>query len=365
MTRLHWVQPIPPWITKSHLINLWFPSICQVEFGPSEWYTLLLIATLLLKIVFNGSTRWIEPLKQPRWTLTPCRARWPIMPVWILQFDRMRLSSLASLMSAKVWNVPSLLTRRTRVDLLMSKILAIRSQLNRSDLRNWTFSKSILILGLPALFKKLNIIQYTNMTLKMVPWHNSRPPVKIISKLGRMTNLIKINLKDAYRIVPVHPDGHWLLGVRWDGDIYVDWGLPFGLRSALKIFSALADALAWSLYVQGIQHQLHYLDNFLFFGPPNTPCPGEILQAAVTHLAWLSVPIATHKTEGPATCVLFLGILIDTDRRELRLQLDKVQRLQALIREWCGRTSATARTWRVSWITYPMLPRSFVWTGPS
>ena len=54
--------------------------------------------------------------------------------------------------------------------------------------------------------------------------------VETILRLGRFTKLMKIDVKDAYRIVPVHPDDHLLLGIRWMEAIYVDRALPFGLR---------------------------------------------------------------------------------------------------------------------------------------
>ena len=44
--------------------------------------------------------------------------------------------------------------------------------------------------------------------------------------------------------------------------------------------------------------------------------------------------IASHKTEGPASSLCFLGILVDTDRMELRLPEEKIRRLQALLGEW-------------------------------
>ena len=55
---------------------------------------------------------------------------------------------------------------------------------------------------------------------------------------------MKLDLKDAYRMVPVHPDDQHLLGISWRDGIYVDRALPFGLRSAPKLFSTVADALA-------------------------------------------------------------------------------------------------------------------------
>ena len=66
-----------------------------------------------------------------------------------------------------------------------------------------------------------------------------------VSQLGVGTELAKADIKSAYRLVPVHPDDRPLLAMQWEGMVYVDTALPFGLRSAPKIFNALADALEW------------------------------------------------------------------------------------------------------------------------
>ena len=63
-----------------------------------------------------------------------------------------------------------------------------------------------------------------------------------ILKLGPGTELAKIDIQNAYRIVPVHLEYRPLLGMKWQGKLYVDTTLPFGLRSAPKIFNAIADA---------------------------------------------------------------------------------------------------------------------------
>ena len=46
-------------------------------------------------------------------------------------------------------------------------------------------------------------------------------------------------------------------------------------------------------------------------------------------LSHLGVPVAHHKTEGPAATVVFLGIVIDMKNFQLRLPTEKVHRLQA------------------------------------
>ena len=65
----------------------------------------------------------------------------------------------------------------------------------------------------------------------------------MIKAKGRGCHLVKLDLQHAYRIVPVHPDDRPLLGMNWQGHTFLDATLPFGLRSAPKIFSAVADAL--------------------------------------------------------------------------------------------------------------------------
>ena len=55
-------------------------------------------------------------------------------------------------------------------------------------------------------------------------------------------------------MVPVHPQDRHLLGMMWEERVYVDAALPFGLRSAPKIFTALADATEWIAKSQEVQH---------------------------------------------------------------------------------------------------------------
>lgn len=167
--------------------------------------------------------------------------------------------------------------------------------------------------------------------------------VRVILQLGRGTSLVKLDLKDAYRIVPVHPDDHHLLGITWRGSLYVDRSLPFGLRSAPILFTAVADMITWVLYKGGIRHLLHYLDDFLFFGLPGTKEGAMVRSIALDTLQYLGIPVAPNKSEGPVTCLSFLGVLLDTDNFELRLPQDKLHRLRELVVWWSGRSSATRK----------------------
>ena len=104
--------------------------------------------------------------------------------------------------------------------------------------------------------------------------------------------------------------------------------------SAPLIFTALADALAWILEQRGVSYIAHYLDDFITVGAPNSDqCAGN-LSILFEACAELGVPLAPHKTAGPTTCLVFLGIEIDSVAMELRLPRDKLLRLRDLLTEW-------------------------------
>ena len=63
--------------------------------------------------------------------------------------------------------------------------------------------------------------------------------------------MAKLDVEEAYRIIPIHPDDRQLLGIYLDGQVYMYAALPFGLRSAPLIFTALADGLQWVLQQPG------------------------------------------------------------------------------------------------------------------
>ena len=135
----------------------------------------------------------------------------------------------------------------------------------------------------------------------------------LIRRLGQRCLLTEIDIRSAYRIIPVHPQDTLLLGMRWQDGVYVDTALPFGLRSAPKIFNVAADALMWVLQQSGVRFVLHYLDDFLLLGPPGEGECGQALARTRQLCSELGVPIAEEKVMGPTTCLLFLGIEMDTE----------------------------------------------------
>ena len=105
-----------------------------------------------------------------------------------------------------------------------------------------------------------------------------------VYEAGRGTLLAKLDIKSAYRNVPVHPGDRHLLGTQWKDKMYVDTCLPFGLRSAPKLFNAVADALEWVIVNEGgsqVEFVIHYLDDFLFGGRPGSEACGRVVDLAL------------------------------------------------------------------------------------
>ena len=155
---------------------------------------------------------------------------------------------------------------------------------------------------------------------------------------------MKLDVKSAYQLLPVHPEDRLLLGFEWQGSHYVDCMLPFGLRSAPKIFTAVADGIEWILHRRGgVRNIDHYLDDYITFGRPRSSECAEALSIITKTCDELGVPLATEKLEGPATCITFLGIEVNSAAGVLRLPQDKVKIMQEALWLWGHKKSCTRK----------------------
>ena len=166
---------------------------------------------------------------------------------------------------------------------------------------------------------------------------------RLIAAAGPGAYMCKIDLKSAFRLLPIAPSDWELLGIRWQDQYYFDKRLPFGLRSAPFLFNQLADALHWVLTNNyNIPYLLHYLDDFFLVASSQAECQHH-KDKAIALFNHLAVPLSWDKVEGPATRLSFLGIEIDTIRWRLLLPQDKLSALQADLKRWLVRQSCTKR----------------------
>ena len=118
-----------------------------------------------------------------------------------------------------------------------------------------------------------------NSSLTTLSYPKVYDAVALVKSAGRGALMAKLDLTAAYRHVSVHPDDQSLLAIRWGGAAYINTTLPFGLCSAPKLFTAMADGLAWCMMCEGVSDFLHYLADF--FCPQQSNSCGRSLQVAV------------------------------------------------------------------------------------
>ena len=78
-------------------------------------------------------------------------------------------------------------------------------------------------------------------------------------------------------------------------------------------------------------------------GPPGSSLCQEYLSILEALCAHLDVPLVPEKRDRPSPTLIFLGIIIDMLRGELRLKADKLQRLLEAVTTWLSKHTCTRR----------------------
>jgi hypothetical protein len=167
--------------------------------------------------------------------------------------------------------------------------------------------------------------------------------INVIRRLGKGSQLTKVDVKDAFRILPVAPHQWPHLCIKWEGQFYFYLRLPFGSRSSPKIFTMLSEAVHWiATRNYGIRHLLFLLDDFLVIDDAQADAV-ESKTRLLKVFDVLGVPLNQKKTAGPATTLEYLGIVLDTQKMEARLPVEKIERIRGLVRDMLGRERSTKR----------------------
>ena len=123
----------------------------------------------------------------------------------------------------------------------------------------------------------------------------------------------------------------------WEDQLFIDATLSFDLRSAPKLFNAVADALQWIIRNRGVEFVNHYLDDFVIVGRPGSKECEKNMCIAINVCEEVGTPVAPEKLDGPTMCLEILGIEINTREMVLRLPARKVETISGLVDAWCRR----------------------------
>ena len=124
--------------------------------------------------------------------------------------------------------------------------------------------------------------------------------------------MAKIDLRHAYRSVPIHKSNFAATRLKWkfEGDAnytyMYDARLPFGAKSSPEIFHRLTQAVRRIMAKRGYESIIVYLDDFLIIGKTEAECSLAYLMLLqfLQDLAWLSNQLAQSDRAYSATSFL-------------------------------------------------------------
>lgn len=162
--------------------------------------------------------------------------------------------------------------------------------------------------------------------------------VTIVCNKGPGCLLFKRDLKRAFRQLPVDPADWGFLAYHFQSHIFIDMVLPNGLRSAVLCCQRTTSAVVFMFQQRGFD-AINYIDDL---GGADTPvrageaydCLGEILRLC-------GLAEAAEKAEPPATRMIFLGVLVDSEKMTLEVGQDRLKELDTLLEQWLSWVTVT------------------------
>lgn len=149
--------------------------------------------------------------------------------------------------------------------------------------------------------------------------------IYMVQDLGKNCFLFKMDIKSAFRLLPIHPCDFELLGFYFNEKYYFDKCAAFGCSISPKLFETFSTFLDYVIKARLTNRKLlHYLDDFLSGHISEQGCLRnmEIFTEAMQEIG---VPLANEKTDGPTHVLVFLGLELDTVNMVVRIPADKIK----------------------------------------
>ena len=161
---------------------------------------------------------------------------------------------------------------------------------------------------------------------------------------GPNTLLAKVDIKNSFQLIPVHPGDRHLLAMQWKNQIYIDTAVCLLDCTQNQNYST-----KWLTCSPGLELRkeynciLHNLDDFLIVTPPHSPLCQHSPEKLTRLCDTLGIQMASEKVEGPTSFLSIFRITLDTHRMEIHLPQDKLTRIQEMLSCWLNKKKTSKR----------------------
>ena len=167
-----------------------------------------------------------------------------------------------------------------------------------------------------------------------------------VSLMSRGCFMAKVDIRSAYRAVAIHPSSYAATGLRWSIDgvdtCMVDVRLLFGARPSPSCFHRISQFIKRRLVCMGHEKIIAYQDDFLVLGESYTECLHAWVDL-INLILRLGFEINYSKLDPPSSCIIFLGIQLDSESMCISLPKGKQDGIMSVIKQFLGKSRATKR----------------------
>jgi len=170
-----------------------------------------------------------------------------------------------------------------------------------------------------------------NSINELIPDHpfkfqNIKDAFKIIQRNWWM---ISLDLRTAYRWIPIHPDDWDIQSFLFEGKYYQDRFLSFGLKIAPFVFQKITSSIQDILTQMGLL-VITYLDEFLIIAPDYQTCLKQT-RIAIQLLQNLGFVLNHKKALLPTQIIPFLGFILNSIKMEVSIDKERIQKLKTTL----------------------------------
>ena len=155
-----------------------------------------------------------------------------------------------------------------------------------------------------------------------------------------------VDIKSAYRAVPIFPDHRKYLGLKWEingetvfiEDSRLCFGLCLGPSYFDKISGFVYNIMADMYNIQAV----NYLDDFIVIGATLEEATWA-QKVVIKILRYLGFYISWGKVTPPSQVCRYVGLDIDSIKMEIRLPKDKLEKLINLLKKYVGKSTISKK----------------------
>ena len=162
-------------------------------------------------------------------------------------------------------------------------------------------------------------------------WGSFDEVVSLVLSLPDNCLAATFDISAAYRLTPIRPDQQHHLCVFWDGLVYVDRAVMFGLASSAGVFGSIGDMLIAIYKKAGYSLILKWVDDFFVIRLPDQFWTE---QEFMDLTGGFGVPWSLKKMRPLSPVQRYIGFDWDLDRRMVILPPDKLSKTLSLLSRW-------------------------------